>query len=511
MSVAILSAGRLHGIAYEAIASDYPSPNYVRSAVNINPKNLSLLAPSSLLLLLLLLLLANCGVWRSNAQDVISLDSSVRYQTIEAWEATAQAGQVECASFASYADQVMDLAADELGITRLRVEIRPSSEYPEDTYQPLLDGEMEYADWRKVRYKTINDNADPNLINWDGFYFTELDHTIEHVAMPLQQRLRARGEPLAINVNYVAFTGPSPEGYVHEDPQEYAEFVLATYLHLQQKYGLVPDAWEVILEPDNRTPWDGRDIGEAIVAAGKNLEAHGFTPAFIAPSTTSTKNASTFIDAMMQVEGVLPYLREFSYHRYQGAMPENVRRIAERGQRFGVPTAMLEYMEANYKTLHEDLTVGQNASWQHYPLAYCDATSGSPYINVDTSDPEQPVVRLSPNGRYYQQYFRYVRPGAVRIGSSTTSRTFDPVAFINPDGGYAIVVKADSGGVVAVTGLPAGTYGVTSTTEGAQDGGGEGIAVSERDTLRASIPGKGVLTIFKTSDAVPAALDGAGS
>ena len=46
--------------------------------------------------------------------------------------------------------------------------------------------------------------------------------------LPLRQLAQARGEPLWINLNYVAFTGQIGAGleYIHDDPDEYAEFVL---------------------------------------------------------------------------------------------------------------------------------------------------------------------------------------------------------------------------------------------------------------------------------------------
>jgi hypothetical protein len=95
-----------------------------------------------------------------------------------------------------------------------------------------------------------------------------MDSTIDRLVTPLRDLLAAKGEKLVVNVNYVAFTGQIANGvYLHDDPAEYAEFVLATYLHLKNKYGWTPGLWEVLLEPDNVSQWNGKLLGQALAAA----------------------------------------------------------------------------------------------------------------------------------------------------------------------------------------------------------------------------------------------------
>ena len=168
-----------------------------------------------------------------------------------------------------------------------------------------------------------------------GFQFTQMDYAVDKVVLPLKQLVEANGETLFINLNYVAFTntigGAGTPGlvYIHDDPDEYAEFVLATYLHLESKYGWVPDTWEIILEPGNsdgdpgsfRATWaapgaQGTLIGNCIVAAAARLTANGFTPSFIAPSNTHMGNAITYFNQMANVSGAMQHVVELSYHRY---------------------------------------------------------------------------------------------------------------------------------------------------------------------------------------------------
>ena len=111
---------------------------------------------------------------------------------------------------------------------------------------------------------------------------------------PLQQRLQARGEQLHINLMYDAFTGqitgPGCSGgqYHHDDdPQEFAEFGLANFIHLRDDFGIVPQSFELLLEPNNTIWWvKGRQLGEALVATMARLNANSFNPRVIAPSNS---------------------------------------------------------------------------------------------------------------------------------------------------------------------------------------------------------------------------------
>ncbi|MCU0915335.1 MAG: hypothetical protein MUC88_12330 [Planctomycetes bacterium] len=58
----------------------------------------------------------------------------------------------------------------------------------------------------------------------------------------------------------------------------------------------------------------------------------GFEPAFVASSNTNMVTAVTWFDQMVTVPGVLPVLREFSYHRYGGVSPANLQAIAARAR-----------------------------------------------------------------------------------------------------------------------------------------------------------------------------------
>lgn len=433
---------------------------------------------------------------------VIVLAPDTVYQTMRGWEAVAQADQHSSRSFHSFASDAFD-GVVEAGIDRIRLEIRAGSENRVDSFGEWAaagypsDGGA-YTTWRAKRYETINDNPDPNVINASGFHFTEIDATIDLVVNPLRQRLAARGESLYVNLNYVAFTSQITSGqYLHHVPAEYAEFMLATFQHLQQKYGWVPDAIEVILEPDNVAQLSsGTLIGQMIVDTGRRLAAAGFMPEFIAPSTTNMANAVTYIDRVLAVPNVKTYLKELAYHRYSGVSVENLQAIASRAQAHGLSTSMLEWWDAanTYRTLHEDIKMGRASAWQQAALTSIDDPSGLGIVNIDTSNPA--ILTVTPGNltRYTSQYFRDIRRGARRIGATSSAPALDPLAFINANGTYVVVVNALNSGTFKVQGLPAGTYGVRYTTAGASVTQGDQTIVSG-ESITTSIPATGVLTI----------------
>lgn len=392
---------------------------------------------------------------------------------------------------------MFDLIVGTIGLNRIRLPIRNGAENPVDTYAELLAGRLTNSEWRCKRYTTINDNSDPNVMAPSGFHFTEMDERVEKLVLPMKQRLEAMGESLVLNLNYTAFLSqcnPLPP-YPHAAPAEYAEFLLATVTHLQQKYGLVPNVVEVILEPDNTgatSPWTGTAIGQAIVAAGQRLAAAGFHPRFTAPSTKDMGAAVAFFDAMIQVPGVLPFLGEIAYHRYGGISDANLNALADRARTHGVKTAMLEHIGSGVEDLYKDILLGRASAWQQFALMYPLADDGAQYVVISNG---QPV--LASRSRYLRQYFRYIRLNAQRVGAGSDNAAVRPLAFVNQDGRSVVVMQSDGAGKVFVRGLRPGSYGTSVTTANATgtELGDQVVGVS--GTITVAAPAGSVLTVYR--------------
>ena len=453
-------------------------------------------------------------------QATITIDPNTSFQTIVGWEAVAQAGQIAEVgavsnrsnvnpAFANYKNSLFDSAVNDLGLNRIRLELRSGLENAVDYSERYTNGLISFNDWKVRRYEIINDNNDPQVINPNGFKFYELDFNIENVVIPIRQRLAARGEKLYLNLNYVDFAASAFE---HKTaPQEYAEFILATFLHMRDKYGFTPDALELILEPDTNADWNATQVGNCLVAAGNRLRANGFNPDFVAPSCTSMFNSLTYFDQLIQISGVTQFISEVSYHRYAGATDTALQGFASRGAQYKIDTSHLELIGGNQNDLHDDLTKANNSSWQQFALAFPlgGSDDGSAYYDVNDSNPNNPTLTMGSRTKLLRQYFKFIRSGAIRIKATTTNDTFNPAVFVNNDGKFVAVVKTFAGGNITLQGLPAGTYGVKYSTPSQYDIDAADATIASGQTLNTSIPRDGVITVYGKSTPSVVSVDAA--
>ncbi|MEO6446843.1 MAG: Ig-like domain-containing protein [Gemmatimonadaceae bacterium] len=437
-------------------------------------------------------------VGSSPSSGTITVNGALTFQTMAGWEALAEIGQAECdpRAYQSYKSGVLDRAANELGINRIRLGLRNGFENPVDEFLPFHAGLLTFNLWKRSWFQVVNDNSDPFVLNPAGFNWGYLDYTMDELVVPLKQRLAARGAGFSLNLSY---TGANTGDLHRDNPEEYAEFVLAAFLHLQQKYGWVPNSLEIVNEPNLGT-WTGTHVGQALVAAKRRLNAAGFFPEFVAPSASYIGESLTYFDAMVQVPGAAAAVDEFSYHRYRtNPTVAQLQNVAARGRQYGIRTAMLEHGGSDYLDLHEDLTLANVSAWQQFGLAFCgDRDIGGSYFAIYGAalGSNAPNVQTGAMTKYLRQYFRYVDLGAVRVGATSSVATWAPVAFRNVSGTYVVVVKAAAGGTFTVGGLPTGTYGMDYTTASAYMQPLPDVTITGAQAVTATIPASGVLTIF---------------
>jgi len=434
------------------------------------------------------------------AQATITVDPGRKYQTITGWEATAWLGQWGKRSrYKEYRDELIDKAVNELGLTRLRVSVRSGFERPDDDFALFQSGKIDARTWGGRRYKPINDNADPHVASANGFHWSELDLAIEAIVLPMRKRLAANGERLYFNLLYIDF-GKSPFEHGHV-PEEYAEFMSVAFQHMQKKYGFVPDSIEVKLEPDKRGDnWTPAHMANAIVAAGDRLAKEKFRPDFIAPSTMRAGAVVHWLRKMIKAnQRVTEYLTEICYHRYGNPTEQFLPGILAAAHTHGLRTSMGEWLKPDYivlpyQALYNDLTQCNGSSWQQYTLGAPRGKDGQGYFTGDGIDPDK--VGLTPSAKLLRQYFRYIRPGAVRIGAASSDPGLEAAAFINKGGGHVVVVNAAAAAKFRLRGLPAGRYRLAYTTRSQDTGRLPDVPLRAGELLEASIPAKGVMTVY---------------
>jgi hypothetical protein len=233
------------------------------------------------------------------------------------------------------------------------------------------------------------------------------------------------------------------------------------------------------------------------VTVSARLREKGFSPRFVAPSTTSMSNAIDYFDARVEVPGAAELLDTFAYHRYHLERTAHVEEIWRRARERGKKTAMLEKVGAGIDVLFEDLVVGHVSGWQQWAAAdQLGTDNGGYYVQVDDRDPEHPRVLPAGTSLELSQVFRHVRRGAVRIEATSNRSDKSVVAFVNPEGDQAVVVRAKrAGGVLTVRGLAPGRYRLRFV--------GNDRVVSELPAIDArsgelstTIPGAGSLAVY---------------
>lgn len=449
---------------------------------------------------------------RQPGAATISVRPDQTYQLIHGWEAVAQAALYDLDRY-EHRDEVLEELLEkavDLGLTRLRVEVSSSIEHHRDFGAEYRAGLISREEERCGRYSTINDNDDPNTLNPQGFIWTGLDRVMREIVQPLARRLSEAGETLWINAQYHAFTDQicRGHGYDHNRPAEYGEFVLAAYEHLRDTHGVVPDTWEVMLEPDNTRIWTASVLAEATAAASSRLQRAGFTPAFVGPAVTNAGNAIPYFEELWRRSALRPFLKELSYHRYGGASRETIESIGRVSRERGVASAMLEFMNADYHTLVQDVTLGNVSAWQQFVLAWPGRDTGAHYFMLDPEKPAGERAQLSATGRYLRQYFRAMRPGARRIGVVSDDAAFEPIAVINPGDRMAVVVKAPRAGRLTLQGLPVGAYVTSCWTDRARwerelDPCAGHVDVDDSGVATVTMPDAGVFSVRRTADVAP--------
>lgn len=445
------------------------------------------------------------AIWAAVGESsaTIRVDANKRFQTMSGWEVSARAWEQNKGKNAydptwlSYRDEILDRLVNQVGIDSVRVEVRSGFENPVDAWARFESGQDSYTDWRKRRFEKINDNADPNVRNDAGFHFTELDYQMRNFVLPMRALLARRGERLHIDLCYVDAKPDGSSGNLEHalEPQEYAELIQAAFDHLKSEFGITPDSFEIVLEPENTAQWRGQQIGHALVAVAARLHSAGYTPEFIAPSTTSANNAPRYIDEMLRVRGASDQIGMVSFHSYDSPSDATRDAIWLRARSLHVPTGMLEHFPADADEIYRDLTIANVSRWQPYGIAYFDAPErdkqGAYLLLVDPRRPRQSAVRLASGTGALAEYFRNVRRGAVRIGAKSDNSDKRATAFVNADGSHVVIIAASTGGDIRVTGLPNGSYDISFAPQGSEPTALPDVT-ADKGTLIGRIPGKGV-------------------
>jgi hypothetical protein len=407
------------------------------------------------------------------AQVSVTIDTGTQYQTILGWGG-ATPGDMTLPDLVR--NQALDALVDDLGLNRLRYE-GPGGNRAEDR-----------------RWEWLNDDADPDHIDWSAFNTASLDARAAAWLVPFKQRVEARGEPFDLYVSPSFFdggsTGSAP-AWLLNSPGENAEFATSLLLRLRDVHGVTANYYCILNEAGNNNAWTAPVVARAIKTLGPRLQALGLPTRIQFPESISADVAwDSYINPLLSDPDVWPCIGCLSYHLYGSNGKRGF--IRDLGIAKGIPTAQTEYMGLTTQHLYLDMIMGGVSYWELYGLM------GHGSAKIDTNRDNTHFGRGTEYWTF-RQAMHYVRPGDVRVEATSSLSYFYPLAFSR--GGRVTVVLLNNISPVAArtvnfSGLPAGQYGLCQSVLGAAYSELGLRTVGTDGALAVDVPAYAVMTLY---------------
>jgi O-glycosyl hydrolase len=347
--------------------------------------------------------------------------------------------------------------------------------------------------------RRANDNSDPQVLDPEGFNFTESGIMREKVLIPAA----AYGYGDATLGKLVNLRGPlswlppirSADYSRYLD--EVAEHVLAVMQHWQDAYGITPRLLDLFNEPTTGNAElqssSVQEMVDLVARIGDRLRAAGFANVkFLVPNEETIGRSIEVAQAMLADPAARPYVGAIGYHPYPlGSVYSSPRRILESsgngtpdagtrqqleqlkalGEQYGVPIWLTEVSEgpgtndyafdaiesvlARAIHVHDNFVYagasaffGMNTIWdsqshaEHFAgreVPFLSEQSGMVLVNAATGK-----ISITGMGYSVGHYARWIRPGAVRIEARSEKSRVIVTAFRDPPNGRIVVVVVNN-------------------------------------------------------------------
>ncbi|MBO0933869.1 ankyrin repeat domain-containing protein [Fibrella aquatilis] len=321
---------------------------------------------------------------------------------------------------AFYADSTMyDRVVDDLGLTMLRMSIPQELE-------------------------AINDDDDPNHFEWKNFNM----HFMER-RMRFAQALKKRGV-----TRFIAATWSPPEftkthhatvqgGHLRADMYaEYAENMAAFIIAAKQNWGIDIGSISIqnellFIEPYKSCIYNPQQVREAVRALMRKFRREGITTQIHLPEDMlfPGRMLNSILPTMADPE-TRTFPGHFATHRQEEFA--GVRKWHEATKQYNRQTWMTETSGHDQtwpgalkmaNDMHDYLVGGNMSAWLYWQIA----EPHSVFALMDST-------RTSPKYFAAKQFYRYVRPGAVRVGSKSTNPDVLASAFRHATNGTLTMV-----------------------------------------------------------------------
>ncbi|MFH1761271.1 MAG: hypothetical protein ABIA63_09245, partial [bacterium] len=395
----------------------------------------------------------------------VTIDGSQEYQTIE--------GLGGCEGWIFPPNTLYSEIFDDLGVSMLRFRMLRYTESKPDENNEARD----------------NDNDDPFVIDWSG-----VDTSMLKYIAPLLQAAQSRGvkligtifsPPSWMKTNGVAEQG----GYLksgYED--ELVEFILIWVKAIEKYHGIHVDYVSIQNEPNTTccfTSYSSSQLRDIIKLLGARFEAEGVTTGIYSPDISGLGAFSGYVNTICGNPVAMAYVDRLATHNYTAnfwnpdGMILQLTSAYNLANSYGKKLWLTEYCDdqSNYGTwneglalvqhLHDALVYGQVSAWLTYEI-YRDP-SGKAFSIYDDSG------QITPKFYHLKQYFRYVRPGAVRVETASSDTDILVTSFVHNDSNtftVAAINRSSSNqdvtfGISNISGLSVLDVIRTSSTENA--------------------------------------------
>ena len=416
----------------------------------------------------LILLLAFTGR-RVCAQDTITINSAVQFQTIEGWGhgggilgGTGGAYYMLDSAVANPVNYAMlDYLIGELGLTGSR------------TWEvgPRTDG-------------TGMDNGDCDSIDWSKFQSNTLPPGQADYLVYFKNRVLAEGyQPSFYSSPGYPSHATALKPWVMFHPGERAQQIWASALYMKNTYGIDIN-YDVIYNEPSGDITAGL-LADDIKALGPRSIAMGLTTQSQYAEAIAPQTDWNFITPEENDSDLWQYIGRLSYHNYGTADPYRSY-IRDFGITKGIRTAQTEMANPTFDDLYSDLTLGGVSYWE---VAFSSSSTLVPSIGLTSFTPSSTFFRM-------RQLIHYVRPGAVRIEATSSDPLLHLLSFSN-NGSVTTVIENTSpvSKTVHLIGIPAGEYGLSQAFPGGTSFGEFGIhTAGAGDTLTINVNGGSTVT-----------------
>jgi hypothetical protein len=404
----------------------------------------------------------------ANAQVSITINSSIKYQTIEGWGVggslfgilnytlndTAIANQLN--------RQTLDLLIDDFGLTGSRMwEVGPRT-----------DG-------------MGMDNGDCDSIDWTKFQAYPTDFRIAEYAVYFKKHLAEQG----ILPSFYSSPGyPSHatdvKPWVMNHPGERAQQLWANAFWWKNNFGIDINYAVIYNEPSISSTI----LAEDIKALGPRLIAKGLSTKSQYAEAVTPQNDWDYITKEQYDTEMWPFVGRLSYHNYGNYNNPDPYRplIRDFAKSKGITTAQTEMYDPNLDNLLSDLTLGGVSYWE---VAFSGNLILVPGLGSTSYTPGQKYFRN-------RQLIHYIRPGAVRIDAVSSDTNVRVVSFIKNELVTTVIINNANAKTINLSGLPAGNYGLSQSTGAAPIEHGI-LTVDASGTLTLdNVGGYGAITLY---------------